>query len=92
MEGYDNSSYYMLSEKYENNYRIVNDVNLKDGKRDYKNNCNISLETPEISGSQNVLWGSQKLIKESCPNISSLNETPSHYAWNNSTKRRTIVE
>ena len=69
MEGYDNSSYYMLSEKYENNYRMVNDVNLKDGKRDYKNNCNISLETPEISGSQNVLWGSQKLIKESCPNI-----------------------
>ena len=93
MEGFNNTIYYNLDENISNNnYKIINKVSLKDGKRDYKNNCNISLETPEVSSSQNILWGSQKLIKESCPNIGVLNETPSHYAWNNFTKRRSIVE
>tara|TARA_B100000900_G_scaffold416175_1_gene449736 strand:+ start:5275 stop:5553 length:279 start_codon:yes stop_codon:yes gene_type:complete len=92
MEGFDNSSYYSLEQTDEKMYKINNNITIKDGKRDYKNNCNISLETPEISNSQNVLWGSQKPIKETCPNIRSLNETPVHYAWNNFTKRISIVE
>ena len=92
MEGFDNSNYYIIEQGEEKLYKINNEITLKDGKRDYKNNCNTSLETPEVSSSQNVLWGSQKLIKESCPNINALKEVPSHYAWNNSTKRRSIVE
>ena len=92
MDGYDNTTYYMLNETYQNNYTIVNDITSRAGERDYSNNCNISQEIPKTSSSHNVIWGSQKLIKESCPNASALNETPSHYAWNNFTKRISIVE
>ena len=92
MEGFNNINYYSLDQKEDKLYKINNNITLKNGKRDYKNNCNISLETPEVSSSQNVLWGSQKLIKETCPNINALKEVPSHYAWNNFTKRRSIVE
>ena len=92
MEGFDSNIYYNLDENLNDTYRIINKISSKSGGRDYKNNCNISLQTPQVSSAQNVLWGSQKLIKESCPNMRVLNETPSHYAWNNFTKRRSIVE
>ena len=92
MEGFDNNNYYSLEHKEEKLYKINNNITLKDGKRDYKENCNISLETPEISSSHNVLWGSQKLVKETCPNMNVINEKPSHNAWNNFTKRISIVE
>jgi hypothetical protein len=91
MEPYDTSLYHPVDLERPSNYKIVNQIGVREGSRDFKNNCTLSQQTPDISKSQNVVWGSQKLLQESCPNNASI-ETPSHYAWNNFTKRITIVE
>lgn len=46
-----------------------------------------SCDTP------NVLWGSEKPVKESClPEHIQMQGTPCTSIWNNSTKRKTIVD
>ena len=99
MDAYDTSLYHPVYEgssnaygESSNAYKIVNQVNAREGRRNFEDNCNISQDIPQKSNSQNVVWGTQKLLKESCPNKMSINETPSHYAWNNFTKRISIVE
>jgi hypothetical protein len=92
MNGFDNNNYYEIDAKYKNNYTVVNNIKSGGGERDYKENCNISYEIPYVTNSQNVLWGSQKPVKETCPNINALKEKPSHYAWHNFTKRISVVE
>jgi|TARA_B100001094_G_C18103071_1_gene756886 hypothetical protein len=93
MAAYDNFSYYSYDKDgKDTTFQIVNQVQSKDGQRDFKNNCNLSYSVPEVSGEQNVVWGSQKLVKETCPNKVDMNKIPSHYAWNNLTKRISIVE
>ena len=46
------------------------------------------------NGSQaEVRWGSDKPLKETCPtNFKPHMGTPNHAIWNNSTKRKTIID
>ena len=93
MAAYDNPSYYSYDENVrEDSFLIVNQVQTKEGKRDFNDNCTLSYDIPKVSSSQNVVWGSQKLVPEACPNMADMKKKPSHYAWNNFTKRISIVE
>lgn len=41
---------------------------------------------------KNVIYGSEKPIKEKCPVITGYTETPCNSIWNNLTKRKSLVE
>ena len=63
-----------------------NDVNVK--KSD-----SFGFEITPQCNNMNVIWGSEKPLKETCPpeHIQMVGE-PCLNIWNNSTKRKTIVE
>lgn len=41
---------------------------------------------------KNVIYGSERPIKEKCPVITGHTETPCNSIWNNLTKRKSLVE
>tara|TARA_B100000035_G_scaffold269662_1_gene243637 strand:+ start:379 stop:663 length:285 start_codon:yes stop_codon:yes gene_type:complete len=60
-----------------------------------KNNdiCQQSFTHFQGNGKGNVYWGSEKPMKEVClKDLQAHTGTPNHSIWNNSTKRKTIVD
>ena len=59
----------------------------------YMNYCANNIKCIDCSNNiPNVLWGSNKPVKETClPNHIQMEGTSCNNIWNNSTKRKTIV-
>ena len=77
------------------NFKFNNPIQLskKKGSKDVTNNCQNGFTYFEQSKTDNnILWGSNKPMKEICTtNYKPHNGTPTHSLWNNMTKRKSIV-
>ena len=70
-----------------NNFKIKSDI----GNINMKPGFNFKFNQVCNTNNENVIFGSQKAINEKCPNNSNINQIPCMNIWNNSTKRKIIV-
>ena len=83
---------YATLEQTPSYFKMVNNVSTS-GEPKKEEKCQPSFTYFQGQGSQQVMWGSSKPMKEVCPqNYKPHEGIPSHSIWNNMTKRKSIVE
>ncbi len=83
---------YASVEKVPSQFKMTNMVQSNNQpKKDIT--CQPSFSYFEQASSPSVYWGSNKPMKEVCdPKFKPHQGVPNHAIWNNSTKRKTIVD
>jgi hypothetical protein len=80
-------NYFQTVTSIPNNFNMVNPV-----QRLSNNTCKISFNYFNTGSSGNVYWGSERPMDEKpLTNFKNHSGKPIHSIWNNSTKRKTIV-
>ena len=73
-------------------FQMTNPVKTS-GELKKDSQCQPSFTYFNSGTKPSVYWGSDKPIKETCPtNFKQHQGIPNHAIWNNSTKRKTIVD
>jgi hypothetical protein len=93
MEAYDNSMdlFKTLNSEDKPTFYVNSYSSSTIGKRNQGENCIQSYQTFPTNNGENVVWGSQRMLSETCPNNVDKNELPIHSLFHNNTKRRIIV-
>ena len=72
-----------------NNFKITN--NIQQPAQTTMNNC-IDKKYFQTGGVNQVLWGANKPLKETCPaNFKPHTGIPNHSLWHNLTKRTSLI-
>ena len=83
---------YASIEPVPSQFKMTNPVKTS-GELKKDSSCQPSFTYFQSGGTPQVQWGSDKPLKESCPrNFKPHSGMPNHAIWNNSTKRKTIVD
>ena len=83
---------YASIEPVPSQFKMTNPVKTS-GELKKDSSCQPSFTYFQSGGTPQVQWGSDKPLKESCPsNFKPHSGMPNHAIWNNSTKRKTIID
>lgn len=82
---------YKSSQEIPSSFTMTNPVTMKIISKE-DNTCQPSFTYFKKKETPSVYWGSEKPMDEVCPtSFKSHTGIPSHSLWNNSTKRKTII-
>ena len=81
MNNYSQQSHFF---QVSNKYNVTEKDKSCIGPNNYFKQC--------LDDKKNVIYGSERPIKEECPVITGTTEVPCNSIWNNLTRRKTLVE